>query len=393
MAIFSFLLVFMAISVGGFFVIQKITQMFEDEMGLRALAIARTLAQMDVVKENVGAVNGWEKIQPVAERTRLATGVVYIVVIDMERIRYSHPVSERIGKKFDDNDVGAALANHEYVSRAQGVLGPSIRAFVPIKVDEGTRQVGVVVVGVLTPTWLQILQSVHLQIYSFLAIGLLIGFIGSIFLARNIKRAMFSMEPREIARMLQERVAIFQAMGEGVIAIGTDCRITVLNYEARRILGLTEDAVGKDVNDIIPNTNLPAVIKAGKPNHNQEMVINNTVIISNRIPVRVEGEIVGAVATFRDKTEINALAEELTGVKTFVDALRVQNHEYMNKLHTIAGLIQLEHYNQAIDFIFDITKEQQKITSLISKRIQDNIINIFADGIFRKTQNSSRLVI
>lgn len=35
------------------------------------------------------------------------------------------------------------------------------------------------------------------------------------------------------------------------------------------------------------------------------------------------------------------MAEELTGVKNFVEALRVQNHEHMNKLHTIAGLIQL----------------------------------------------------
>jgi len=61
----------------------------------------------------------------------------------------------------------------------------------------------------------------------------------------------------------------------------------------------------------------------------------------------------------------------LTGIKAFVEAQRVQNHEYMNKLHTIAGLIQLKHYEQAMDYIFDITEEQQKITSLVSKRIND----------------------
>jgi two-component system sensor histidine kinase DctS len=85
----------------------------------------------------------------------------------------------------------------------------------------------------------------------------------------------------------------------------------------------------------------------------------------------VGGEIVGAVSTFKDKTEINALAEELTGVKMFVEALRVQNHENANKLHTIAGLIELGHHQQAIDYIFDITEEQQKITGLLNKNIHD----------------------
>ncbi len=371
MAVFSFLLVFLAVTVGGFFVIQRVTRIIEEEMGLRALAIARTLAQMDSVKNNVGEPGGWELIQPIAEKTRLATGVAYIVVLDMERIRYSHPVQDRIGKKFTDKDVSAALANHEYISRAQGVMGNSIRAFVPVKVDDGTRQVGVVVVGVLTPTMAQVLKEVHLEFYSFLVAGLVIGLVGSILMARNIKRAMFSMEPEEIARILQERIAIFQSMGEGVVAIDTGGRITVLNDEARRLLGLECDVTGKQVVEVIPNTELPRIIRTGESEYNQQMVINKTVVISNRVPVKVDGEIVGAVATFRDKTEVNALAEELTGIKAFVEAQRVQNHEYMNKLHTIAGLIQLKQYDQALDYIFDITEEQQKITSLVSKRIGD----------------------
>lgn len=371
MAVFSFLLFLVAITVGGYLIIQKVTYMFEEEIGMRAMAIARTLAQMDEIQNNIGNAGGWEVIQPIAEKTRLATGVAYIVVLDMQRIRYSHPVQERIGKVFTDKDVSAALANHEYISRAEGVLGPSIRAFVPIKIDEGNRQVGVVVVGVLTPTVAEVLRSVNLQIYSFLAVGLLIGLMGSLFLARNIKRAMFSMEPDEIARLLQERTAIFQAMDEGVIAIDTNCRITIINNKAKNLLGFHSDAVGKLISELIPNASLPRVINTGEPEHNREAVINNTIIISNRVPVKVNEEIVGAVATFRDKTEVHSLAEELTGVKAFVEALRVQNHEYMNKLHTIAGLIQLKHYEQAIDYIFDITEEQHKITSLISKRIKD----------------------
>lgn len=371
MAVFSFLLVLLVVVIGGFFVIQKVTLVVEEEMGLRALAIARTLAQMDEIKGHVGVPGGWEYIQPIAEKTRLATGVDYIVVMDMKRTRFSHPVRDRIGKEFTGLDVGAALANHEYVSRTEGVLGYAIRAFVPIKVEEGTRQVGVVVVGVLTPGIIQILHKVSREVYYFLAVGLIIGLGGSLLLARNIKRALFSMEPEQIARMLQERTAIFQSMNEGVVAVDTQSRITVINNGARSLLNLEDDVTGKPVTEVIPNTKLPRVLETGEPEHNRELLVNDTIVISNRVPVKVGGVIVGAVATFRDKTEVNALAEELTGIKSFVEAQRVQNHEYMNKLHTIAGLIQLKHYEQAMDYIFDITEEQQKITSLVSKRIND----------------------
>jgi len=148
---------------------------------------------------------------------------------------------------------------------------------------------------------------------------------------------MFSMEPEEIARILQERTAIFQSMGEGVVAIDTQSRITVLNDGARNLLKLDGDVSGRSVAEVIPNTKLPRVLETGEPEHNQELLIKDTIVITNRVPVKVDGLIVGAVATFRDKTEVNALAEELTGIKAFVEAQRVQNHEYMNKLHPIPG--------------------------------------------------------
>ncbi|KUK83827.1 MAG: Signal transduction histidine kinase [Pelotomaculum thermopropionicum] len=374
-AVLSFGSVLLAILVGGFIVVEKISDTMEKEIGMRAIAIARTMAQYEEIKNNIGKLDGMDKIQPLAERTRLATGVEYIVVVDMKGIRYSHPVEERIGKKFTGSDLGPALANNEYVSRAEGVLGPSVRAFVPVKVDEGTRQVGVVIVGILTPTIGSILRTINVQLYSSLAAGLIVGLLGSLYLAKKIKSAMFSLEPEEIARLLEERVAIFQAMGEGIIAIDNESRVTIANDEALRIIGKShEEIIGHDVKDVIPHTHLPEVLETGQAQNNFEMFLNNTIVLVNRVPVMYEGEIIGAVSTFQDKTEVNRLAEELTGVKAFVEALRVQNHEHMNKLHTIAGLVQLEKYEQALDYIFDVTEEQQKVTRLLTENIFDSSI-------------------
>ncbi|MEW6275871.1 MAG: sensor histidine kinase [Bacillota bacterium] len=371
LALLSFVSVVLAVFIGGLIISVRISDMLEREMGNRALAIARTLAQMEVIQDNVGKPGGEKAIQPVAEKIRLATGVDYIVIVDLHKIRYSHPIAERIGKPFEDEDINLSLHDREYISYTTGIMGPSVRAFTPVKTDEGTRQVGVVVVGVLTPTAGELLRVIHPQIYPSLAVGLFVGLVGSLFLASRIKGAMFGMEPEEIGRLLEERNATFQAMGEGVIAIDNHENITLLNREAGRLLGVGEQVVGRPVSRVIAKDFLSRVLKSGEPELNQEFVFNGTTVISNCVPIKVKGMVVGAVATLRDKTELNRLAEELTGVKTFIEALRVQNHEYMNKLHTIAGLIQLGKSDQALDFIFQVTEEQEEITNFLTRHIRE----------------------
>lgn len=371
MALLSFSSILLALIVSGVAVVNKVSIIMEEEIGNRALSIGRTLAQMEVIQRNVGKPGGWGEIQPIAEKTRLATGVEYIVVVDMKGYRYSHPLADRIGKPFSGEDLAPALRDKEYITKTSGVMGPAVRALVPVKTDEGHRQVGVVVVGVLTPTIKTILQAIKIEMYSSLGIGLIVGLLGSLFLANKIKKAMLGMEPQEIARILEERTSILQALGEGIIAIDGNNSIIVANEAARRILGVGDDIIGKPITEILPESYLTRVLQTGVPELNQERVINNTVIISNRIPIRVKDRVVGAVATFRDRTEVHRLAEELTGVKAFVEALRVQNHEHMNRLHTIAGLIQLKKYQQVMDFVFEVTEEDRQVTGLITKRIAD----------------------
>ncbi len=367
----SFGLIMLIIVGGGIILIENFSLTLERELGSRALAVARTVAQIEEIQKYVGKPNGAAVIQPIAEKIRLATNVEYIVVLDMDRIRFSHPLQERIGQRFEGGDEGPAFADHEYISLATGIMGPSVRAFVPIKADEGTRQVGVVVVGILSPTIARILSDIRLRFYISLFLGLLVGLAGSIYLADNIKRTMYNMEPVAIAQLLEERSAVFQSIGEGIIAIDRELNITVINDEAKRILGIDGDVTGWPVRKVIPETRLPATVVSGKAHFNEERVINGTTILVSRFPIVVRGEIMGAVATFKDKTEVHKLAEELTGVKKFIEALRVQNHEHMNKLHTIAGLIELGKSDEAIDYIFEVTTEQEELTLFLAKNILD----------------------
>ncbi|HJV47568.1 MAG TPA: sensor histidine kinase [Bacillota bacterium] len=367
--ILVFFLVLLSTGISGAMLIEKVFEAIEKELGQRALSIARSVAQVDEVIQSVGHPEGFKVIQPTAEKIRLATDVEYVVVFDMNRIRYSSPLSSKIGTVFDSGDEGASLAELAYISRAYGVLGPSIRAFVPIM--NGSKQVGVVVVGMITPTYFQLLTQYHSDLNLILIIGLGIGLFGAFLLAYDIKKQMFNMEPGEIARLLEERIAVFKFIGEGIVATDKDSQITIINSEASRILGIDESAIGKKVDEIIPNTQLVTVMQTGIPQYNEDRMLGNIRILATVLPIRIKGEIVGAVATFRDKTTVLNLSEELTGVKQFIEALRVQNHEYMNKLHTIAGLLQLNKTDQALNYIFDITEKQEELASFLTNQICD----------------------
>lgn len=131
MAILSFGSVLLAIFIGGGLLIENLSENMETEISMRALAIARTVAQMDPIQEHVGKPGGQNVVQPLAEKIRLATDVEYIVIFDMNQIRYSHPLEERIGQSIQGEDVAASLANNEYLSKAEGINGPSVRRLPP----------------------------------------------------------------------------------------------------------------------------------------------------------------------------------------------------------------------------------------------------------------------
>lgn len=364
-------LVLASAMVGTIVVALYALQSVEQQLGHRALHVANTVAQIDEIQRSIGEPGGQQAIQRLAERVRLVNDVDYVVVLDMEGRRLSHPVPARIGTRFEGGDEGPAFAEHSYVSLARGTRGNSVRAFVPVMSDAQRAQVGVVVVGLLTPSVVSILSDIRPSLLLALAATMLVGYSGAWLLGGRIKRQLMGLEPPEIARLMQERLAILDAIGEGVLAIDRDQRITVLNHVARRIIGTDSSLVGTPLTLVVPHSRLPEILRSGESELNREMLLGHTVVLTNRVPIRVDGQIIGAVATFRDRTEVHRLAEQLTGVTAFVDSLRAQNHEHMNRLHTIAGLVQLGRYDQAVDYAFSNYEEQQEQTQFLTRRFHD----------------------
>jgi two-component system CitB family sensor kinase len=344
----------------------------DQQAGQRSLAIARSVASMPTVRRAFTRPKPWLVIDPIAEAIRLRTHAAFIVVANREGIRYSHPDRSKIGKRVS-TDPSIALSGKEFVGRQTGTLGTSMRAKVPVY-DGRHRVMGLVSVGVLESTISGTLVSDLPVIVIPSLLGLALGVLGSLLLARRIKRQTFGLEPNEIATLLEQREAVLHGIREGMIATDRNGRVTVVNDEARRLLELGGDVVGRLLTEILPAGRPLEVMAGAVAEPDQVVLVGDNVLVVNRMPVAIRGKPVGAVVTLRDRTELEALMRELGEVKSLADALRAQEHEFAHKLHVVAGLIEVGRTDDAVHFIKESSLVHQALVAAILDRVGDPLV-------------------
>lgn len=325
----------------------------------------------------------YKELQDYTLRVQKITKTDFVVVMDMNSIRKTHPDPHKIGKKFAGGDENEALKGHQHISTAKGTLGESKRAFVPVYNEKG-KQLGAVAVGITLNEIQEIINRSLRPLYTVIVLSICAGIIGAIIVARKVKTIMFGMEPYEIATLLNERSAMLESTKEGILAVDQNGRIKLANAEAKRLfkkMGINESPIDQDVSTLLPNSRLKQVIETKKPLNDRDVRINGLELVFNEVPIHLKkGNIVGAIATFRDKTEVKHLAEQLSGVKMYANALRAQSHEFMNKLHVILGLVQLKNYDELGNYIKDIAIYQQSETSEIINHIKNSVLAGFLLG-------------
>lgn len=347
------------------------------EIGTRALNTAKTIARMPEIKQAFSEPDPARLINPLMETIRLDTGAAFITVGNRQGIRYSHPDPEQIGKPMVGGDNEAVFAGHSIISETVGSLGPGLRGKTPIRDDHG-NVIGVVSVGYLLE---DIQETIELYRDRIIAIGagiLLLGMVGTLLLARNVKEAIFGLEPAQIGRMYQENQAVLSSIREGIVAVNTDGQITLANPTALELLGQTdslERATEGEHATLVRSLRLKEVMETARAEFDQETFVGGKALVVNRVPILdKERRVMGAVASFRDRSELFRVTEELSRTKEYAEALRSQTHEYSNKLHLISALIQLESYQEAIELISAETNVHVKGAHLIMRNVPDPLI-------------------
>jgi len=385
----------LSIAIIIFFVTSWMTSNIESKAKTNIMNTAEMVAHSQEIIDNLKIKDPDNKIGPyIAMQLKSLDQIQYIIVADTDGIRYSHPNPDLIGKKFVGGDeLGVIKYGETYFSESTGTLGRALRAFTPVYDTETGREIGFVSVGTLTQSIDEAKQTAILYILLISLGALAAGILGAYILARNIKNSLLGLEPEEITRLYNEKMGILDAIYEGLIAVDALGRITIINDSAISILHYEDkvdknELIGRNIEEVLPTTRLNSILETGKSEYEMEQRINNTVILTNRLPIVDRGRIVGAIATFRDKTELTRLAEELTGAKKMAWSLRAQNHEFMNKLHTISGLIQLEEYEEALQFISDVARSRNRISSILTERIKDPSLSAILLSKYNKAEES-----
>jgi sensor histidine kinase regulating citrate/malate metabolism len=158
------------------------------------------------------------------------------------------------------------------------------------------------------------------------------------------------MGPRELASLFTFYDAVLASVHEGMVLLDRDGRIVSVNAEGRRLLGLTDDAVGKTAVQAGLPAQVAALIDDPDSLTDELALSDDRVLLISRRPVLVRDNPSGAVITLRDHTELASLTGELDRVQGFSDALRAQAHESANRLHTVISLIELGETDHALTF-------------------------------------------
>ena len=337
----------------------------------QAVAVAESVADSPTVREALRESDPTAILQPYAEEVRADAGVDFVVVMALDRTRYTHPDVDQIGRTFV-GDLGGAPRGQVFTQEYVGTLGASVRAVVPV-VDSG-QVVALVSVG-STLTRIDAQLRDDLPSIGLAALGTLFaGLLGTWLISRRLRRQTHGLGEGEITRMYEYYRAVLQAVREGLLLVDTAGRVQLVNDEARRLLSLPEDVVGRHLADLGLPPGLVAAASADTAEPDTIYVLGEHVLVISSAPAYWSGAEVGAVVTLRDRTELQTVSGELDLVRGLTESLRAQNHEAANRLHAVVSLIEMGRPEQAVEFAIDELRVARDMTDRIVGAVEEPVL-------------------
>ena len=346
----------------------------------RAVAVAETVADSPAVvtalkgpdpSAIVVAVAEVSELQPYAEHVRRDTSVDFVVVMALDRTRFTHPNPANIGKPFD-GDLGDAPEGGVFTQEYKGSLGPSMRCVVPVM--DGDTVLALVSVGITIAQIDKQLRDDLVLILLAALVVLAVGLTGAWLVSRRLRRQTHGMGEREITRMYEYYSAVLHAVREGLVLLDDDDRVQLVNDEARRLLDLPDDVIGRSVHELgLPPGLVDAAV--GETAESDDVyVAGEHVLVVSSSPASWEGREVGAVVTLRDHTDLQAVTGELDLVRGLTESLRSQTHEASNRLHTVVSLIEMGRPDEAVTFATEELHLAQALTDRVVGAVDEPVV-------------------
>ncbi|WP_018298122.1 sensor histidine kinase [Corynebacterium lubricantis] len=329
-----------------------------DEAENSALMIARTIAAEPEVREQVAEETHLHNdppkeelaqgyLQEFANQATESTGALFVVITDDTGIRLTHPDPNRLDQPVSTSFT-AAIEGREVIVWERGTLGESARAKVPVFAPDSQEPVGQVAVGFERAGVLDELPRILLYIGAAALLALAIGFAAALLLRRRWEQLTLGLQPEELVVLVQNQAAVLDGVGDGVVALDTNGVIRLSNGVANNIFEV-RDAKGMTLAELQLAPDVVADLEAG--NARDGVVVHGRVLYLESRSVDRGGQELGSVIVIRDRTDMVALSERLDSVRAMTSALRVQRHEFANRMHVASGLLEAGRKDEANDFL------------------------------------------
>jgi sensor histidine kinase regulating citrate/malate metabolism len=362
-----------------------------DEAGLRMAGIADAIAASPFVLQAADSDDPSSLLQPYAMDVMARADVDFITIMAPDRTRWTHPRSEELGRPYIGS-IDAALRGDEFTEVTAGTLGPSVRTIVPVK-DAGGAVRALVAVGVTVGT---VDVAFAARLPALLAIGLALlvgGSLASWLLGRYLRRVTRGWGPEQLSQLFAYYESVLHSVREGLILIDTKGKVVMYNDQAAELLGLDETG-SKDptrppsLAELPLDEELRYLFESGRSAKDEIVLSGSRVLVVNQGPAkgpetagsRGRTPVYGTVATLRDRTEIEALGNELETMRTLSDALRAQTHEHANRLHTMVSLLELGRTREALDFATKDLELSQQLTDNMVSSVDEPVLGALVMG-------------
>ncbi|MER5638023.1 SpoIIE family protein phosphatase [Kitasatospora sp. NPDC002227] len=276
-----------------------------EEATSRSVAVAQTFADSPGTAAALRAPDPTAVLQPSAEAARRDSGVDFVVVINTDGIRYTHPLPDRIGKKFVGN-YQPALQGQVVTEHVNGTIGPLVQAIVPVRDGSGAI-VGAVSAGITISKVSGVVERQLPLLLGAAAAALALATVGAALASRRLLHQTHGLGPAEMTRMYEHHDAVLHAVREGVLILAADGTLLLANDEARRLLDLPADAEGRPVAGLGLDRAATELLASGRVVSDEVLPAGARQLVVSTRPTDRAGGPPGTVATLRDATELHVL--------------------------------------------------------------------------------------
>lgn len=358
----------------GVFVFHIVDKQMHHDLGSRAKVQASEIALIPDLP-NLVASRDTAAIARLMAPLSQHSDASYIVIGDNHEIHLYHSQQpQSVNHPMVGGDNAEVLAGKTIISIRQGGIGVSLRSKAPI-MNAQHQVIGIVSVGYLTSYINEITLKQLAQALLFGGLLLLALFGFSWLFSKNLKKQMFWLEPADIALLVRQQKALMEAIYEGVIAIDERLHILAINRAARELLGLTQpehQLLGQPITEVIATqSGFFSAAGSHSEHHDEIALFNQRQVIVNRVAIELPAPALhGWVFSFRDKNDINTLSRQLSQATRYADNLRIMRHEQLNWTATLGGLLQMQRYDEALQYVQAQSADAQAILDFVTQRFE-----------------------